>query len=108
MRLTGRTGDYGKAFQDLLRFVRNMHEHPPPKAMLQAALGSDLASSSAKQPHQRTKKKTAAWGNTAGSRAAPSSSGANHEQQALVADYLIRTVPELPLAVFLCLESSSD
>ena len=68
-RPSGRAADYGREFGDLVRFVRNVHEHPPRMEEL-------------------------------GRRTA----GSISERRALVAEYFATTLPELALAVHLCLE----
>lgn len=62
--------EYGRAFPDLLRFVRNMHEHPPrADQLVRMAEGEHTI----------------------------------QDRRAMVADYFLKTLPELPLAVHFCL-----
>ena len=68
---SGRAADYGRGFPDLLRCVRNMHEHPP---------RADQMGRMKKDEHS------------------------HEDRRAMVADYFLETtLPELPLAVHLCL-----
>lgn len=95
----GRAGDrdrkaYGTGFSQLLRFVRNVVEHPPPRESVDRAFAADrraaaalLGSSAQPQPQQQT------------GRAGDDDAAADY---ALA--YVLSVVPELPLACHVALE----